>query len=211
MLKVYTFELGPLGTNAFLLVSAERREAVLIDAPQGAWAAVEQVLGDQGVSLQALILTHGHWDHLQDAGRFHQAGIPVWAHAADREWIEHPEMMQGFAGPGIHLEPAPVAHELVHGEQLDFLGEEFEVRHVPGHSPGNILLYSPALEGAFVGDVIFCGSVGRFDLPGGDGAVLERSIRQQVYTLPDTTRLYCGHGPTTTVAQEKRSNPFVRG
>jgi glyoxylase-like metal-dependent hydrolase (beta-lactamase superfamily II) len=85
-----------------------------------------------------------------------------------------------------------------------------EVRHVPGHCPGNILIYAPAQEAAFVGDVIFAGSVGRYDLPGGDFAVLERSIREQVYTLPEGTTLYPGHGSTTTVAQEKSSNPFVR-
>ncbi len=211
MLKLHSFELGPLGTNAYLLIAAASRQAVLIDAPEGACVAVREVLEPAGIELTTLILTHGHWDHLQDAGRMHAAGVPVWAHPADREWIEHPEIMQGFAGPGIRLESAPVARELCHGEQLDILGLIFEVRHVPGHSPGNILLYSADMSAAFVGDVIFAGSVGRFDLPGGDGAVLERSIREQVYTLPDETRLYSGHGPPTTVAAEKRGNPYVRG
>ena len=85
-----------------------------------------------------------------------------------------------------------------------------EIRHVPGHCPGNILVYLPCQEAAIVGDVIFSGSVGRYDLPGGDFEVLQQSIRKEVYSLPDSTTLYPGHGPTTTVGHEKVSNPFVR-
>lgn len=210
MLNLHTFELGPLGTNAYLLVSAERREALLIDAPDGAVEAVEDVLGGD-ISLKAVVLTHGHWDHMQDAARLERTGVPVWAHAADRQWIEHPEVMRTFTGPGIRLEPARIVRVLSHGERLEILGAEFEVRHVPGHSPGNIMLYSAGLGAAFVGDVIFSGSVGRYDLPGGSWAELERSIKEQVYTLPDATRLYSGHGPATTVAAEKHGNPYVRG
>jgi glyoxylase-like metal-dependent hydrolase (beta-lactamase superfamily II) len=95
-------------------------------------------------------------------------------------------------------------------QNIQLLGQSFEVRHVPGHCPGNVLFYDPVASRAFVGDVIFCGSVGRFDLPGGDFATLQRSIRKEVYSLPDETVLLPGHGPETTVAAEKADNPYVR-
>jgi len=94
---------------------------------------------------------------------------------------------------------------------LELLGVSMEIRHVPGHCPGNILVYVASESSAIVGDVIFAGSVGRYDLPGGDFGILENSIKTQVYTLPDETVLYPGHGPKTTVAREKVSNPYVRG
>ena len=94
-------------------------------------------------------------------------------------------------------------------KRLDALGLAFEVRHVPGHCPGNILFYSAALRAAFVGDALFAGSVGRTDLPGGDFEVLEASIRGQIYSLPDDTTVFPGHGARTTVGAEKAGNPYV--
>jgi glyoxylase-like metal-dependent hydrolase (beta-lactamase superfamily II) len=94
---------------------------------------------------------------------------------------------------------------------LEVAGLRFEVRHVPGHAPGNVLFYNAEANAAFVGDAIFAGSVGRPDLPGGDWPQLENSIRTQIYTLPEGTVLYPGHGPVTTVARERATNRFVRG
>jgi glyoxylase-like metal-dependent hydrolase (beta-lactamase superfamily II) len=95
------------------------------------------------------------------------------------------------------------------GEKLAALGREFEVRHVPGHCPGNVLFYEPAGHAVFVGDALFNGGVGRWDLPGGNYDLLARSIREQIYTLPDETVVFPGHGPRTTVADEKETNPYV--
>jgi glyoxylase-like metal-dependent hydrolase (beta-lactamase superfamily II) len=125
--------------------------------------------------------------------------------------FESPSKMSSYAIPGLEMQPVPIAHWLAGGDTLDLLGAKMEIRHVPGHCPGNVLVYLASQKAAIVGDVIFAGSVGRYDLPGGDFAVLEKSIKTQVYTLPDDTTIYPGHGPTTTVAQEKRSNSFVRG
>jgi glyoxylase-like metal-dependent hydrolase (beta-lactamase superfamily II) len=97
----------------------------------------------------------------------------------------------------------------VGGTALELAGIRFEVRHVPGHAPGHVILYVPAAGVAFVGDVVFQGSIGRSDLPGGDFQQLMRSIREQVLTLPDETALYPGHGPSTTVGHERISNPFL--
>ena len=203
---------GPIQTNAYLLTEPARGEAVLIDAPGGVWAEVEPILRKEKCRLVELWLTHGHWDHMQGGAEVVRAtGARVRAHAADRPLIETPEVMKRFMMPGQELEPVKVDAWLQPGETLTALGLTFEVRHVPGHCPGNVLFYVQSDRVAFVGDALFAGSVGRTDLPGGDFATLENSIRSQIYTLPDETKVFPGHGPDTTVGEEKRDNPFVSG
>lgn len=203
-MKVETFELGPIGTNAYWV--SDQESAFLIDAPHTAWDRVQKC----NVKPLALILTHGHWDHIADAWRFHKAGVPIYAHKGDKDWIENPGPMNAMLPPQLHFPGTQVDHWVEQGDVLTFLGLNFEVRHVPGHAPGNIVLYNELEKVAFVGDVIFSGSVGRYDLPGGNADILRESIRSQIYSLPDETVLYSGHGPTTTVGKEKRTNPFVR-
>jgi hydroxyacylglutathione hydrolase len=203
---------GPIQTNAYLLTEPARGEAVLVDAPGGVWAEVEPILRQEKCRLVELWLTHGHWDHMQGAAEVVRAtGARVRAHAADRPLIETPEVMKRFMMPGQELEPVKVDAWLQPGETMAALGLTFEVRHVPGHCPGNVLFYIKSGGLAFVGDALFAGSVGRTDLPGGDFAMLENSIRSQIYTLPDETRVFPGHGPDTTVGEEKRNNPYVAG
>jgi len=208
--EILTFELPPIGTNAYLLIAPGRDDAVLVDAPPDALAAVSPTLAKLGRRLSAVLLTHGHWDHMADAAACRAAGAKIYAHAADREWIENPMMQADFMIPGLEIEPVKVDEFLTAGQTLQVAGLSFEVRHVPGHAPGNVLFYNREAGAAFVGDAIFAGSVGRYDLPGGDGRLLAKSIRTQVYTLPDETVIYPGHGPATTVAEEKVSNMFVR-
>jgi glyoxylase-like metal-dependent hydrolase (beta-lactamase superfamily II) len=205
----FTYSLPPLGTNAYLLLAPDRDDAVLIDAPPTAWAAIAPQLAESHRKLAAVLLTHGHWDHMAGAAECQAAGAEIYAHVDDREWIENPMMQADFMMDGLELAPARVDHFLTHGQILEVAGLKFEVRHVPGHAPGNVLFYSAEMKAAFVGDVIFAGSVGRADLPGGDWAVLEQSIRTQVYTLPNDTVIYPGHGPKTTVGRERTSNRFV--
>ena len=209
-MEIFVQELPPIGTNAIALIDSAQKSAWVIDAPQNAYRWAQALAAEQDCSIAGLILTHGHWDHIIDAHAFAQAGIPIYGHADDRPLFEAPSRMAAFAIPGLELQPVEIEHWLEAGQTLEILGKSMEIRHVPGHCPGNILVYAPGLKAAFVGDVIFAGSVGRYDLPGGDFAVLEQSIREQVYTLPEATTLYPGHGPTTTVAQEISSNPFVR-
>ncbi len=164
------------------------------------------------MQLKALWITHGHWDHTQGGAEvLRQAKVPVVAHRDDQTLIETPEVMEGFMGEKLGLEGFAVDQWVGDGDTLEVLGEKVEVRHVPGHCPGNIMFVFPRLDAAFVGDAIFAGSIGRTDLPGGSLEVLSRSIRERIYTLPDATTLYPGHGGATTVGQEKRSNPYVQG
>jgi glyoxylase-like metal-dependent hydrolase (beta-lactamase superfamily II) len=211
-MHIHVLPAGPIQTNAYLLTEPARGEAVLIDAPGGVWAEVEPILRKEKCRLVELWLTHGHWDHMQGGAEVVRAtGARVRAHAADRPLIETPEVMKRFMMPGQELEPVKVDAWLQPGETLAALGLTFEVRHVPGHCPGNVLFYIESGGLAFVGDALFAGSVGRTDLPGGDFMTLEKSIRSQIYTLPDETRVFPGHGPDTTVGEEKRSNPYVAG
>jgi hydroxyacylglutathione hydrolase len=209
---------GLIQTNAYLLTDQSKGAAWLIDAPGDVWAEVEPLLKAEKCTLAELWITHGHWDHTQGAAEIVRAtGAKVRAHLADRALIETPEVMERFMGEKLGLEPVRVDAWVVQGDRLQALGCDVQVRHVPGHCPGNVLFYFPAFPGdsrqpkptAFVGDALFNGSIGRTDLPGGDFAALENSIRQQIYSLPDETVIYPGHGPHTTVGHEKKHNPYV--
>lgn len=211
-MKLHVIPAGPLQTNAYLLTAPERGEAILIDAPGDVWADVQPILEKDNCRLVELWLTHGHFDHMQGGAEVVRATrARVLAHADDRAMIETPEMMKRVLGLRMELEPVQVDRWVKQGERFNALGEAVEVRHVPGHCPGNVLFYFAGWKSAFVGDALFAGSVGRSDLPGGSFEVLEQSIRQQIYTLPDETVVYPGHGPDTTVGAEKATNPYVSG
>ncbi len=202
---------GPIQTNAYLLTQPARGEAILIDAPGDVWAQVQPIIDSERVRLIELWLTHGHWDHTQGGAEIvRETQARVRAHPDDRAMIENPEMMRMFMGRSMTVEPIRVDAWLKTPAALDVPGFAAEVRHVPGHCPGNVLFYFAQAGAAFVGDALFAGSVGRTDLPGGDTDVLMKSIRMQIYTLPDDTQVYPGHGPATTVGREKAANPFVR-
>ncbi len=209
--KLHVLPSGPLQTIGYLLTSSEHREAVLIDAPEGILRKVEPILSAEKCRLSELWITHGHWDHTQHAALVARTtGAKIRAHVDDQRMIETPEIMRRYLGDDIQLEPAHVDAWVTHGERFQILGFDVEVRHVPGHCPGSVLYYFPQAQAAFVGDVLFNHSVGRTDLPGGKFEVLEHSIRSQVYTLPESTAVYPGHGPSTTVLDEKLENPYVR-
>ncbi|MCU0791831.1 MAG: MBL fold metallo-hydrolase [Opitutaceae bacterium] len=211
-LKLHVCPAGPIETNAYLLTDAARGEAVLIDAPGDVWADIEPVLKREGCALKELWLTHGHWDHMQGVAEVVRAtGAKVSAHPDDKVLLETPGVMEVFLPSTIKLAPVRTDRWLAQGERIEALGLAWEVRHVPGHCPGSVLFWCETEGVAFCGDAIFNGGVGRTDFPGGSMAMLEKSIRGQIYTLPADTRLYPGHGDATTVAAERAGNPFVRG
>ncbi len=209
-MKIHVLPSGPIETIGYLLTEPAEGAAVLVDAPADVWEKVQPILAREACTLRELWLTHGHWDHTQDAARIkRESGARVRAHEADRALIETPEVMRAFLMPGIELEGVAVDAWVADGDRIGALGREFEVRHVPGHCPGNVLFHQAEARVALVGDALFNGGVGRWDLPGGDFETLARSIRTRIYTLPDETVVLPGHGPRTTVGDEKEGNPFV--
>ena len=211
-MKIHVLPSGPIQTIGYLLMEPARGEAVLVDAPGGILAKIQPLLAKEGCTLKELWLTHGHWDHMQGAAEIVRAtGAKTRAHVADQMLYESPQIMEERMGRQLGLEAVKIDHWVVQSERLKALGLEVEVRHVPGHCPGNVLFYFASAHAAFVGDALFNGSIGRTDLPGGNFEELEQSIRTQIYSLPGATKVYPGHGPATTVAHEKANNPHVSG
>lgn len=209
-MKIHVKPAGPIQTNAYLLTEPKTSEAVLIDAPLGIVDIIRPILVRERCKLTDLWLTHGHFDHMQDAARLkRELGVRVTAHREDQPLIETPEIMEGFMGAKLGLEGVKVDRWAGQGDKLAALGRVFEVRQVPGHCPGSILFYCATAQAAFVGDALFNGGVGRWDLPGGDFEMLAKSIREQIYTLAADTIVFSGHGPRTTVGAEKSGNPYV--
>jgi hydroxyacylglutathione hydrolase len=207
--KVHTFSGGPFGQNGYLAVCEEASKAVVVDPGGGAPGMVEH-LRRIGVTPDAILLTHAHLDHIDGVADVRAAfpDVPIHLHAADRPLYDAaPRQCAAFGLPPFELPPPD--YELTQGQRIAFGRCAFSVRHAPGHSPGHVILYAEADGLALVGDVVFAGSIGRTDLPGGDFRTLIESIRREVFTLPPKTRLLSGHGGETTVEWEARHNPFL--
>lgn len=207
-IQIITFESPGFAENAYLLNRAGSTRAVAID-PGSAAPEMLGTLRRDGLELEAIVLTHAHVDHVEGLPALVKAtAAPVWLHPADRPLYERAGQQAAMFGMRVAALP-PADHELSDGQRLDLAGITFEVRHVPGHSPGHVILYMEEADAALVGDVIFQGSIGRTDLPGGDFKQLVTGIREKVFSLPDRTVLHTGHGPPTTVEHERATNPFL--
>jgi glyoxylase-like metal-dependent hydrolase (beta-lactamase superfamily II) len=209
MLEILTLQLGPVLTNAYLVADVDTKEAVVIDP---AWDGhlIIDAAEQRNWQIKGIWVTHAHFDHMGGTDEILNSlsdSVPVALHPGDLPlW----QAQGGAPFFGIrfesHKEPTV---ELSHGQVLSLGSYKVEVRHAPGHTRGHVMFYFAEANTLFSGDVIFQGSVGRTDLPGGDWDTLLKSIREQVLTLPDETKIYSGHGFETTVANEKKSNPFL--
>ncbi len=209
-IEIESFELPPIGTQCYLLSNPSRQEFAVFDAPLNAWPTVERYAVRSGYTLTGLYFTHGHWDHTLDGWLFNQADVPCHAHKGDDFLFEKPGIMASFSIPGVEMRPCRIQEWLQDSFRIEIAGRPVEVRSVPGHSPGSILYWFVEDGLAITGDALFNGSVGRTDFPGCSFELLRDSILNRIYTLPDETVLYPGHGPETTVGREAASNPFVR-
>jgi hydroxyacylglutathione hydrolase len=207
--RVRTFTGGPFAQNGYLAVCEQSGEAVVVDPGAGA-AGMVRHLASAGTTPRAILLTHAHLDHIDGIGTIRASfpDVPIHLHPADRVLYDAaPQQAAAFGVPPFETPPPDV--DLVAGATIEFGACRLSVRHAPGHAPGHVILYAEDDALAFVGDVIFAGSIGRTDLFGGDFRTLIETIRREVLTLPPATRLLSGHGPETTVEWEARHNPFL--
>jgi glyoxylase-like metal-dependent hydrolase (beta-lactamase superfamily II) len=207
------FPTGMFQANCVLLGDRSSGQLAVIDPGDEAERIVERVK-DSGLKPTSILHTHAHLDHAGATAEVHRAlgdHVPVGLHRDEvplYRGLSQQAAMFGLSEVGTPPEPDLW---LEHGQMVEIGSLRIEVRHTPGHSPGGVSFVIPGQRPtAIVGDALFAGSIGRTDLFGGSFEVLERSIREQLYTLPDSTRVVCGHGPDTTIGREKQTNPFVR-
>jgi glyoxylase-like metal-dependent hydrolase (beta-lactamase superfamily II) len=207
-------ELWAAATNCYVIAPERGGSAVIVDAPPDV-DAVARLLTAHDLVPVALLVTHGHVDHAGGAaGIVERTGVSAYLHPDDDYLVSDPatqlRSIFGFVPPGAEEFAPPERYvDLTHGQDLEFAGFDFEVRHTPGHTLGHCVFVLEQEGLVFSGDQLFAGSIGRSDLPGGDFGTLMASMRTQVMTLPDETRVLPGHGPETTIGRERTVNPFI--
>jgi hydroxyacylglutathione hydrolase len=212
------FPAGAFAANCYLVAPAPGEECVIIDPGQDAEPGIEDLLARYRLKPIAVLLTHGHIDHMWSVAPVCGAkNIPAYIHPDDRDLLADPakglslSAKQQFLGGMAFSEPDDVK-ELTDGATLSLAGCEFTVSHVPGHTRGSVTYRGGEadLDALFSGDLLFAGSIGRTDLPGGDDRAMAKSLSKTL-TLPDATVVLPGHGPQTTIGDERRANPFLTG
>jgi hydroxyacylglutathione hydrolase len=198
-----TFCGGIFETNCYLLEAPQGW--ILFDAPDGACEWVRSL----DIDPKLLLLTHGHVDHVQDLARINQQfGCPIGCHPLTAPMISDREFFRSF-GFALEIEPVKPDFLIEETSSRDFLGAQFQLLEVPGHCPGSLCFFLPNDRLLIGGDVLFAGSVGRGDLPGGDIDLLLQEIRKKLFPLGDEVIVLPGHGPPTKIGTERRTNPFV--
>ena len=207
-LRVYGMEVGPLAENTYIVEHVESRKAAVVDPGDEGEEILERI-AERGITLDKILLTHGHFDHVGAVRTLRErTGARIHVHPEEVERMRTAGRQGGMFGLSVQNPPAPdvLVRE---GDTVELGDQEFRVLHTPGHTPGHVTFLTGGM--AFVGDLIFAGSIGRTDLPGGSFDDLIRAVREKIFTLPDRTVLFPGHGPATTVGEERRSNPFFTG
>ena len=217
------FPAEAFGTNCYVVAAGRGEQCLVVDPGIGVLDRLDAVLAEHRLHPAAVLLTHGHLDHTFSVAPVCGArGIPAYVHPADREMLADPakalstDLSALFGGRLPYTEPDDVA-ELTDGAVLNLVGLELTVDHAPGHTGGSVLFRLPgagtpwdADQVCLSGDVLFAGSIGRTDLPGGDTAMMMLSLRDRILPLADDTVVLPGHGPATTIGRERASNPFLR-
>lgn len=218
------FPAGSFATNCYIVAPGEGEECVIVDPGQDATAGVDELVAKHRLKPVAVVLTHGHIDHVWSVLPVCGArDVPAYIHPADRGMLSDPgkgfprEAAERLLGGLRFEEPADVV-ELEDGGALSLAGLELTVDHAPGHTPGSVTFRLPAQSGTgkaeevlLAGDLLFAGSIGRTDLPGGDHETILESLTRVCLPLPDETAVLPGHGPSTTIGRERATNPFLAG
>ncbi len=208
-MKVYPLILGPVQTACYIV--SQNQKAVIID-PAASASQIIRYLGTNKLELEAILLTHGHFDHIgavnELADKYH---VPIYAHKKEKEYFDHPDVN---LSPMIHehliLNPNFEYRYLSDGQLFECLGTSIQAFHVPGHTTGSLCYYFKEGELVFTGDTLFKGSIGRTDFIYGNHEQLVSGIKRKLFNLPLQTLVYPGHGECTTIEEEMQSNPFLR-
>lgn len=202
--------LGPIQTNCYLAACTETEHVAVVD-PAWDGQAIAAAAADEGWKITHILLTHAHFDHVGGLAQLKEAtGAPVFIHPEAVAMLKNAPRAASMWG--LHVSEPPAADEMLEAGQTIAVGNlSFHVLLTPGHAPGHVSFYLPEHDALFDGDVLFQQGIGRTDFPESDHATLMRSIREELLTLPDETRVFPGHGNPTTIGAERRRNPFLQG
>ncbi|MCP4415707.1 MAG: MBL fold metallo-hydrolase [Chloroflexi bacterium] len=209
MIEILQLPLGPLQTNCYLLACKETMEAAVID-PSWDGRKIADLASERGYTITHILLTHTHFDHVGGLAEIkEETNAPIYIHPDAVEMLEHAK--EAAANYNLTM-PAPPStdHMLAEGDVVEVGQQKLEVLFTPGHAPGHVSFYMREHNVVFDGDVLFQRSIGRTDFPGCDHPTLMKSIHEKLLPLPDETAVLSGHGPTTTIGEEKRLNPFLQ-